>query len=203
MTELLFVYIQRIDLIVIDDGAQPRAGQRHLRVGIFALQVVNVQGAGQSVLAEIGQAKQGGERHAAHTAHQRPLLGVKPVGPDPLVPQQVQRLILIRIVSLLEHRYIVRAALVQITVFICVDRINLKAHHAEVFPRQLAGISDVGYIALTAALAGQNQDFLHAAVSDHLHFFFDLLHGQLHTADVVIAVEAAVDAVIFAVIGDI
>ena len=31
----------------------------------------------------------------------------------------------------------------------------------------------------------------------------DLLHGQLHTADVVIAVEAAVDAVIFAVIGDI
>ena len=64
-------------------------------------------------------------------------------------------------------------------------------------------LADVFHTADLAALPGQNQDFLHAAVSDHLHFFFDLLHGQLHTADVVIAVEAAVDAVIFAVIGDI
>ena len=38
---------------------------------------------------------------------------------------------------------------------------------------------------------------------DDLHLLFDLLHGQLHALDVVVAVEAAVHAVILAVVGDV
>ena len=59
------------------------------------------------------------------------------------------------------------------------------------------------YITLGAALSGEDQDLLHAAVGDDLHLMLDLRHIQLHPLDVVVAVEAAVDAVVFAVIGDV
>ena len=56
---------------------------------------------------------------------------------------------------------------------------------------------------MRTAFAGENQDFLHAAVGDDLHFVFNLLHVQFHALNVVIAVEAAVNAVILAVVGDV
>ena len=58
-------------------------------------------------------------------------------------------------------------------------------------------------VTLAAALAGENEDFLHSAVGDDLHLFFNLLHGQLHAVDVVIAVKPTVHAVVFTVIGNV
>ena len=59
------------------------------------------------------------------------------------------------------------------------------------------------YIALRTAFAGKDQDFLHTGVSNDFHFMLNLLHIQLHAVDMVVAVEAAVDAVILAIVGNV
>lgn len=66
LTELFFVDIQGIDLVVVHDGPQAGTGEGHLCVGVFALEIVDVQGSGQGVFSEVCQAQQGGEAHAAH-----------------------------------------------------------------------------------------------------------------------------------------
>ena len=116
---------------------------------------------------------------------------------------QVQGLVLVGIVCLLKNGDIVGPALVEIAVLVGVDGVDLQPHHAEVLPGQLAGLADIFHIALGAALSGEDQDLLHAAVGDDLHLMLDLRHIQLHPLDVVVAIEAAVDAVVFAVIGDV
>ena len=88
----------------------------------------------------------------------------------------------------------------KIAVFLCVDGINFKPHHAEIFSRQLAGLADIFNIALCTALPRQKENFLHAAVGDYFHFMFNLLGGQLHAVDMIIAVKSAVHTVIFAII---
>ena len=75
------MHIHGVDLVVVDDGPQPRAGEGHLRRGVLPLEVVDVQGAGQGVLAEVRQAQQRREGHTPHAAPQGPLLGVEAVGP--------------------------------------------------------------------------------------------------------------------------
>ena len=56
---------------------------------------------------------------------------------------------------------------------------------------------------IVATLARKNQNFFHARIGDNLHLALDLLHGQLHTLDMVITVETTVNAVVFTVIGNI
>ena len=203
LTELFFVDVQGIDLVVVHDGPQAGAGEGHLCVGVFALEIVDVQGSGQGVFSEVRQAQQGGEAHAAHAAHERPLLGLEAVGPDALVALQVEGLVFVCVIRLLEDGDVIRAAVPQVAVFVGVHGVDLQADHAEVFPGDLHGFADVLHAALGPALAGQHQDLLHAGVGDDLHLVLDLLFVQLHPLDVVVAVEAAVDAVVFTVVGDV
>ena len=88
-------------------GRRRGAGQGHLGVGIFALEIVEVQGAGQGVLPEVGQPQQGRKGHPAHPAPKGALLGVEAVGPHPFMAHQVQGLVLVGIVCLLENGDIV------------------------------------------------------------------------------------------------
>ena len=88
----------------------------------------------------------------------------------------MQCFVLIRIVGFLKYRHIIGTAFMKITVFVCVDRIYLQSDHAEIFPCQPACLANIFDITLSTALAGQNQNFFHSGVSDHLHFLFDLLH---------------------------
>ena len=162
-----------------------------------------MEAGGQGVLAEVRQPQQGGEANAPHPAHQGPFLGLEPVGPDPLVAHQVQRLVLGGVIRLLEHGHIVGAARPEIAVLVAVDGVDLQPHHAEVLPGQGAGLADVLHAAHGAALAGEDQDLLHAGVGDDPHLVLDLLPVQLHALDVVVAVEAAVDAVVLTVVGDV
>ena len=91
----------------------------------------------------------------------------------------------------------------QISVLIHVERINLDADDTEILARQLNGFADVGYRRHGTALAGQNEDFLQTGLRDGLQFLFDLVHIQLGTANLVMTVETAVNAVIFTVVGNI
>ena len=116
---------------------------------------------------------------------------------------QVQGLVLVGVIGLLKNGDVVGPALVEIAVLVGVDGVDLQPHHAEVFSGQLAGLADIFHIALGAALSGEDQDLLHAAVRNDLHLVLDLRHVQLHPLDMVVAVEAAVDTVVFAVIRDI
>ena len=115
--------------------------------------------------------------------------------------QQVKLFVFVRVVGFLKYGYIIRAAFVEISVFLRIDRIDFKPDHAEIVPRQFAGFSYVSHMALGPAFAGKDEDFLHAAVGDDFHLFFNLFHGKLHPVNVVITVKSAVDAVIFTVIG--
>ena len=116
---------------------------------------------------------------------------------------QMQSGVFIGIVGFLKHGNIVHAAGVEVGVFIGIDRINFNTHHPEIFPGQLAGLADILHRGSGAAFTGENQNFLQTGVRDGFQLFFDLFHGQLGTANLVVAVKAAVDAVILAVVGNI
>mgnify|MGYP007054875661 CR=1 FL=1 len=59
------------------------------------------------------------------------------------------------------------------------------------------------YVAHSRAFPGQDQDFFQALSGNSLHFRFYFSGSKLGAFDIVVAVKAAVDAVIFAVVGDI
>ena len=153
LAELLFVHVLRIDLFVVDDGTQARTGERHFRLRILALQIVDVQRARKRVLAEIGKSQKRREPDAAHSAAQSTLLRVKAIRPDALMSHQVQFFVCYNVIRFLKNGHIVGAALVQIAILIRVDGINLQPDHAEIFARKLARLADIFDIALDAALA--------------------------------------------------
>ena len=113
----------------------------------------------------------------------------------------MQRLILVGIVGLLKYGHIVSTALMEITVFVTVDRIDLKSHIAEIFSGKLTCFPDVFHVTHAAALTGQHQDLLDTGIRNNLHFFFDLLLIQLFALDVIVAVESTIDTIVFTVVG--
>ena len=167
------------------------------------MQVVYVEGAGKGVFSEIRKSQQSREGHAPHTAAESPFLSVESVRPHPFVAEKMKGFVFVGVVGFLKDRHIVGATLMEICVFVGVDGVDFQSHHAEVFPRQFAGFANVLYVAFGPAFTGENQDFLHAAVGDDLHFMLDLFHIQFHALDLVIAVETAVNAVVFAVVGNV
>ena len=90
--------------------------------------------------------------------------------------QQMESLIFIRIVCFLEYGNIVGSALVEISVFVSVDRIYFKTYHAEILSCQFAGFTDILHIAFLAAFACEDKDLFHAAFCKDLHFVFHLFH---------------------------
>ena len=70
-------------------------------------------------------------------------------------------------------------------------------------PRQAARLADVGDVAHRGAFARQQQDLLDARRRDDLHLACDLRLCEPSAHDVVVAVEAAVNTVIIAVIRDV
>ena len=116
---------------------------------------------------------------------------------------EVQLLVLLHVVRLLEHGHVVRAAFAQVAVLVRVHRVHFEPHEAEVLPRELAGVADVLHAAHAAALAREEENLLHPRLRDDLHFALDLSLVELHAPDGVVAVEAAVDAVVLAVVRDV
>ena len=162
-----------------------------------------MQGAGQGIFPKIGQPQQGRKSNPPHAAPESPLLGVKAVRPHPLMAQQMQGFIFLRVVGLLEHRHIVCAALVEITVFVGIDRVDFQTHHAEILPGQFAGFADVRNVTVFPAFPGEQENLLHAAAGNDFHFMADLIHGQFHSLYVIITIKSTVHAVIFTIIGNI
>ena len=158
---------------------------------------------GEGVLSEIRKSEERGESDSPHPPAKRPFLSVETVRPDALVSEKMERLVFDGIVGFLKDRHVVGAAFVEICVFVGIDRIDFQSDVSEILTRKSAGFSDIFDVAFLPALAGQDQDFFHTAVGDDLHFMLDLLEGQLHAANRIVTVEAAVNAVVAAVIGDI
>ena len=200
LAKLPFAHILGIYAVIVDNRPEPRTGKADFRPGVFALDIISMQCRSQGIPAKVRQPQKGGKSHPTHTATQCPLLGIKTIRPHPFVPCQMQLLVFFQIISLLKDSHIVRAALMEILVFIRIDRVNLQPHVTEILPCQPACPANILKAALATAFPGQQQDFLHAAAGNHLHLMLHLLTGQLHPLNVVIAVEAAVDAVILAVI---
>ena len=169
-------------------------------MGILSLEIVHMESACQSVLSEVRKSQQCRECYSPHASHEGSLLGIESVRPYPLVAQQMQCFVFISIVGFLEYCYVIGSALMEIAVILSVYRVDLKTHHAEILPGQPAGLPDVFHIAVGRALPCKNQYFLHSGVCDYLHLVLNLLPGQLHAADVVVAVESAVYAVIVTVV---
>ena len=105
------------------------------------------------------------------------LLGVDPVGENPLVSGKMKGFVFVGIVGFLKYGDVVGTALVEISIFIRIYRINFQADDAEIFPGDLTGISNVFDSGFGTAFSGQNQDFLKAGGGDGCHFFFDFIRG--------------------------
>ena len=111
--------------------------------------------------------------------------------------------ITLAVVGFLEYGYVINAAFVQVLVFIDIYRVDFDAYELEVLACKLASLTDVFDTAFSAAFAREQQDFFHATVGDDLHLVLNLFHVQLHTLNVIVAVETAIDAVVFAVVCNI
>ena len=83
--------------------------------------------------------------------------------------------IFVAVIGLLKDGHIIHATLVQIGIFIAVDRVNFYAYNFEILAGQLAGFANIVDITHFAAFACQNKDFLHAGLGDGLHFPDELL----------------------------
>lgn len=116
---------------------------------------------------------------------------------------QMQLCVFILVIGFLENSYVIHAAFMQISVFIAVERIDFYAYNLEVLACLIAGFADVMHVTHFAAFAGKNKDFLLTGGGDSLHFGSNLLAAQAGALNFIMAVEAAVNAVIFAVVGDI
>ena len=116
---------------------------------------------------------------------------------------QMQLSVFILVICFLENSYVIYAAFMQVSIFIAVERINLYADYLEVLTGLLAGFTDVMHVAHLAAFAGKNKDFLLAGGGDGLHFGSNLLAAQAGALNFIVTVEAAVDAVVFAVVGNV
>jgi len=114
---------------------------------------------------------------------------------------QMKRLVLFRIIGFLEHGDIVRAAFVQIGIFIRIHRIHFKPDDLEIFTGNPAGLADIFHGRLAPALAGKNENFLQARLGNLPHFLVDLLLVQLCPVNLVVAVKSAVYAEVLTVIG--
>ena len=135
--------IHRIDLVIVNDRTQARTGERNFRLGIFFLQIPCMHAGGKGVLAEVVQSKQRAESHAAHSASQRPFLGIQAIWKDPLMPCQMQRLIFIRMIGFLKDRHIVCSAFMKIRIILRIHRIDFQADDPKIFPRNLTCLSDI------------------------------------------------------------
>ena len=127
------------------------------------------------IFPEIRKSQKRRKSYAAHSAHERPLLCIKPVRPDSLVAHKMQLFISDCIISFLKYSDIVHTALVKILVVFYINGINLNSDHSEILPRDLTCLSDILNIRIGGALSRKNQDFFHSAVCDDLHFVFNLL----------------------------
>ena len=170
---------------------------------IFPLKQISMIACCESVLAEVIQTQQCGKTNTTHTAFQGTFLSVQTVRENPLVSCQMQGFVFIRIVCFLENRYIIGAAFMEICVFVGVDRIDFQTDDFEIFLCNFAGFPDVLYCGFAAAFSGKNQDFPQSCFGDGCHFFIDFFFVQLGTVDFIMAVETAVNAVVFAVVGNV
>ena len=115
----------------------------------------------------------------------------------------MKRFIFVGIISFLKNSHIVCTTFMQISVILCIARINFKTHISEIFFGKTAGIADIGNAALWFALARQHQNFFNAGIGNNLHFMLNFFHGKLFSVNIVIAVKTAVNTVIFTVICNI
>ena len=116
---------------------------------------------------------------------------------------QMKCLVFFRIIRFLKNGHIVSSTFMKISVFICVDRVNLKSDHSKILSRKLTCLTDVLHVTHTTALACKNQDFLHPGIGDDLHLMLDLLRCQAHSVDVIVAVKATVYTIVLAIIGNV
>ena len=70
------------------------------------------------------------------------------------MPCQMQFGVSINVVSFLKHSYIIRAAFMQVRVFITVQRVYLKPYNGKILARQPYGGSNIFHAAHAAAFAG-------------------------------------------------
>ena len=157
----------------------------------------------QCILSEIIQSQKCGESGSTHAAHQGTLLRIKTIRPDTLMSHQMQGLVFICVVCLLKNSHIINTTFMQIFVFIHIYRVDLDSDILKIFSCDLHRFPDICNIRICPALACQDQNFFHAGMRNNLHLMLDLLHRQLLPADVVITVEATVNAVVLAIVCNI
>ena len=162
-----------------------------------------MQACGDGILLVVIQAEEGREADAAHAAEDSPFLGVEAVWEYALMAGQVQRFVLVGVIGFLENRDVVSAAFVQVGVFIGIDRVDFHTDDAEVLAGDFDGVADVVHIGHMAAFTGEHEHLFQAGLGDVGAFLVELFVVQAGPDDFVVAVEAAVDAVIFAVVGEV
>lgn len=155
------------------------------------------------IFSKVRKSEQGRKTNASHSTAQSPFMRIESVWPDAFVSQKVEGFVFFCVVCFLKNRYIVGTAFMKVFVIFCVHRVDFQPNHAEIFSCDFAGLADVLNAAGAFTFACKNQNFFHATFGNYLHFVLNLLGVEHHPFYVIVAVEAAVNAVVFAIVGNV
>ena len=157
----------------------------------------------EHVLSEVRQSQQYAESDTTHTAHESTLLRTDTVGETALCTGEVHFAVPLQIVGFLKDRDEIGTAVPQHGVLVGVHGIDFQSDGGEVLLGDSYCLSDVLRSGNAAALSGEQQNLPHAGGGDVFHLGFDFLGVQLAAGDGILAVESAVDALVFAIVGDV
>ena len=115
----------------------------------------------------------------------------------------MKRLVLIRVVGLLEDRHIVHTTLVQIPVLIDIDRIDLNPDIFKILFGDLYCLANIMNIGICPAFACEYQNLFHSGLRDNLYLMLNFFKRQFFPADIVVTVKSTVNAVVLTIIGDV
>lgn len=175
-------------------------GQAHVHAGVMAQQPPGVQAGGEGVLFELVQAQQGAQAQGAHARAGGAFGGVETEGVVLLGAHRMQPVVELGIVGLLEHGHAVHAAFHHEAVFVLGHGVDFDAHAGEQGLDAAGDLRDVLGRGEFAGIAGEQQDVLQAHVRDGLGFVVGLFGAQVAARLLVVGVEAAVTALVGAVV---
>ena len=158
---------------------------------------------GEHVLAEIRQPQQYAEADTTHAAHQCTFLCIDAVGKTTLGTGNMHFTVPLQVVGFLKNGDKICPCFPQHRVFVSIHGVHFQPDRGEIFLGNADSFRNVFRTGNRTAFTGEQQYLPHAGFGDVLHFRFDFRCIQLAAGNGILAVEAAVNALVFAVVGDV
>ena len=142
-----------------------------------------MKSSGKGIFPEITQPQKGADADSAHTAEQRPLLGVETVSEISFWPSQMNLFIADAVIGLLVNTDKICAALLDIGILVCVHGIDLDANGRKVLFGNFTGVTDIFHIRVVPGFPSEDENFSQPSFCDVAQLGVNFIIGELSPVD--------------------